>query len=108
VWFERGGGAHVELFTVDRGTGARTLVNDTTSAIKAFRSVVAPAVVLQSSASLSPANFQAEASANVNTVTKTITTAASGSQRFYRIAAGTALHIKTIQVGGGTVTLTYE
>jgi len=108
VWFERGGGAHVELFTVDRGTGDRTLVNDATSAIKAFRSVVAPAVVLQSSAGLSPANFQAEASANVNTVTKTITTAASGSQRFYRISAGTALHIKTILVSGGTVTLTYE
>jgi hypothetical protein len=108
VWFERGGGAHVELFSVNRTTGERTLINDATSTIKAFKSVAAPAMGLQSSPSLSPASFQDDNSAVVNTETKTITTAQAGSQRFYRIKSGTALRIKTTQVSGGNVTLTYE
>ncbi len=46
VWYERGGSAFVEWFSVDRTTGARTLVNDPNSptAIKAFTSVSAPTV----------------------------------------------------------------
>ena len=108
VWFERGGGAYVELFTVDRVSGVRTLINDATSPIKAFRSVVAPVAVLQSSTSLSPTDFQDDNAAVVNTGTKTITTAQAGAQRFYRIKSPTALRITTTQVTGGTVTLTYE
>jgi hypothetical protein len=109
VWFERGGGAHVELFTVDRVSGERTLVNAATSPVKAFQSVVAPpSVVLQSSPSVLAAEFQNDSSAVVNTDTKTITTAQSGGQRFYRLQSGAALRILTTRVSGGTVTLTYE
>ena len=41
VWYERGGSANVEWFSVDRITGTRTLINDpnTSTAIKAFTSV---------------------------------------------------------------------
>ena len=44
VWYERGGGAHVEWFSVAAGTGTRTLINDTNtaSAIKVYASVSAP------------------------------------------------------------------
>jgi hypothetical protein len=44
VWYERGGGAFVEWFSVDRITGTRTLINDpnTSTALKAFASLSAP------------------------------------------------------------------
>ena len=44
VWYERGGGAHVEWFSVDVVSGTRTLINDPNSAgaIKAFTSLTAP------------------------------------------------------------------
>jgi hypothetical protein len=46
VWYERGGGAHVETFSVDPSTSTRTLINDTNTAssIKAYVNVSAPAV----------------------------------------------------------------
>ena len=45
VWYERGGSAFVEWFSVDRATSTRTLINDPNSAtaIKAFTSVSTPA-----------------------------------------------------------------
>jgi hypothetical protein len=44
VWYERGGSAFVEWFSVDRLTNTRTLINDPSStvAVKAFTSVTAP------------------------------------------------------------------
>ena len=44
VWYERGGGANVEWFSVDAASDTRTLINDPNSvgAIKAFTSVSAP------------------------------------------------------------------
>jgi hypothetical protein len=46
VWYERGGGANVEWFSVDGVSGTRTLINDTNTptAIKAYTSVNASAV----------------------------------------------------------------
>ena len=44
VWYERGGAAHVEWFSVDAASSTRTLINDPNSAgaIEAFTSVSAP------------------------------------------------------------------
>src|SRR6185503_15072743 len=44
IWYERGGGAFVEWFSVDRVTGTRTLINDpnTSTALKAYTSLSAP------------------------------------------------------------------
>jgi hypothetical protein len=110
VWFERGGGAHVELFSVNRTTGAKTLINDpgTTSAIKAFTSVNAPAIILESASALIAGGFATESGATIDTGTKTITVARSGNQRFYRLRGPTAPLIKTIQVGGNNAVLTYQ
>lgn len=46
VWYERGGGAHVEWFVVSLATGDRALINAGTGPllIKAYTSVAAPAV----------------------------------------------------------------
>jgi hypothetical protein len=48
VWYERGGAANVEWFSVDAASGARTLINDpnSTTALKAFASVTAPLSIL--------------------------------------------------------------
>jgi len=110
VWYERGGGAHVELFSVNRTTAEKTLVNDpgVPSAIKAYRGVSAPAIVLESSAVLIAGGFATESGATVDTVAKTVTVARSGNQRFYRLRGPTALSIKAIQISGGNVVLTYE
>jgi hypothetical protein len=109
IWYNRGGPGNGEWFSVDPTTSTRTLINDTASSVKAYRTVVAPSVVLQSAPDLSATtNWQDDNSANVNAGTKTITTAQSGVQRFYRLESGSALRIKTIQVSGGIVTLTYE
>jgi hypothetical protein len=42
LWYERGGGAFVEFYTLNRSTGDRTLVNDpnAANAIKAYRELV--------------------------------------------------------------------
>jgi hypothetical protein len=111
VWYERGGGAHVEWFSADfAASPTRTLINDpaTSSAIKAYRSVLAPSVVLQSSATLASGSFAPESAAAVDTNAKTVTVARSGDRRFYRLSSGTALHIKGIQFQGQNVVLTYE
>ncbi|MBN8247019.1 MAG: hypothetical protein J0L84_06200, partial [Verrucomicrobia bacterium] len=44
VWYERGGGAHVEWFTVDRATGVRTLVN-AAGGVASYTSAIVPAGV---------------------------------------------------------------
>jgi len=110
VWFEAGGGAHVELFSVDRTTGEKTLINNpgTASAIKAFTSVSAPSIGLESAAALGAGGFSPENGATIDTVAKTITVVQSGSQRFYRVRAPTALLIKSIQISGNNVVLTYQ
>jgi hypothetical protein len=110
VWYERGGGAHVEWFSVDVATGTRTLINDpgATSAVKAFTSVSAPSIVLESAAALVAGGFATEGGAIIDTGNKTITVARSGNQRFYRLRGPTALLITTIQISGNNVVLTYQ
>ena len=49
-----------------------------------------------------------ELCATINEQTKTITTTASGSARFYRLVGGSALKFKTVAVQGTQVTMTYE
>jgi len=108
VWFERGGGAHVELFSMDPVTGTRTLINDTNNVIKAFRSVAAPSIVLESAATLGTGGFAADNSAVVDTNARTVTIARSGAQRFYRLRAGSALTIVSIQIAGANAVLSYQ
>jgi hypothetical protein len=64
-------------------------------------------VSLQSSASVQ-GPYADEAGASVDTAAKTITVAKSGAARFYRVSAGTALHLKSVQVQGNNVVIAYE
>ena len=107
VWYERTGGAHVEWFTEDRATGARTLVNDA-GGIRAWASVeaVAPSIVLESAPALGGA-FTAEATAIVDANAKTVRVAVGpGNARFFRLKG--ASNIDSIAIESGNVVLRYR
>ncbi len=108
LWYENGGGAHVEWFTVNPATGDRTLINDA-GGIKAYSTVkaVVPSIVLQSTATLGGV-FADEAAATVNTATKTVTVVPSGESRFYRLSGAAGLRIDNIAVTGGNVVVKYS
>lgn len=116
VWYERGGGAHVELFSVNRATGERTLINDPASpnAIKAYTAVDAPQVLvaLESSPEVGGA-YTAVAGATVNQGTGIITAPWSGATQFYRVkqtggvGAGQVVRISSFKLTGATVELSY-
>ena len=104
VWYERGGGAHVEWFTVNQATGEKILVN-ATGGIAAYTSAIAaPPVQLLASPSLD-GTFANAANATVDLGTKTITAPLSGDAAFYRVSGGTPT---SIQLTGGTVVIRYQ
>ena len=111
VFFERGGGAHIELFEVNlENPEDRTLINDpgNPNAIKAWRTVDVPAeVVVESAATLAGGGFTVDPTATVDAVNQTITIPRSGAARFYRIQAANALAVKSIAIDGANVVLTY-
>ncbi|HVY68821.1 MAG TPA: hypothetical protein VHH73_02770, partial [Verrucomicrobiae bacterium] len=117
VWYERGGGAHAEIYSVDLNTGDKTLINDSASpnAIKAYRNVTAPttSVQLQSSDTVKGA-YATEVAAIINDAAKTITLPLPPGNRFYRVGYTSAsqihvtVHIKGIFISGANLVLTYE
>lgn len=66
-----------------------------------------PNPVIQSAMTVNGA-FADEPAAAINTVTRTITLPASGTQRFYRLRACAAYRFTQITLNDGVVTLTYE
>ena len=111
VWYERSGGAHVELFTVDRATGTRLLIgSDAAGAVKAYQNAAAvtETITLLSSADVT-ATFAADATAVVNTANKTITVPLNGAARFYlvRSTGAAAIKITNTTISAGNVVLTY-
>lgn len=109
IWYENGGLAYVELFSVDVATSEMTLINDPNlpGAVKAYATVAEPQITLESAAVLAPDAFAAVPSAVVDRAAHTVTVARSGSQRFYRLRASTALKIKTVAIQGGNLVLSY-
>ncbi len=116
VWYERGGSAYLELYSENRTTGARVLVNDSfvADSIKVFRSLaVAPVVVKAHVSSALNAQFTEDASAVVDTANKTVTIAATGDVKFIMLWLGGGAEgkvtIKTAALtGDGKIVLTYQ
>jgi hypothetical protein len=104
VWYERGGGAHVEWFTVNRTTGDRTLVN-ATGGIPAYTSALAaPSIQLLSASTVNGA-YSVVGDAVVLTADKSIIAVPSGETRFYRISGATPTGIR---MDGGNVVIRYQ
>ncbi|MCL4178540.1 MAG: hypothetical protein KJ072_12465, partial [Verrucomicrobia bacterium] len=108
VWYERGGGAHVEWFSVDLDSGTRILLNDplNAAALAAYTEVEAEPEIQLVSATTVTGPYSVESGANINTDARTITIAPSGAVRFYRVNAGTALNI-TIESSGNQIVIRY-
>ena len=105
VWYENGGAAYFELFSVDfNDPTARTLLNDPNS--PGAVQVWVPIRLASSSQVKGPYTF--DASAVVDPIAKTITLASSGATRFYRVTAPSSVHITGITLAAGTVVITYE
>jgi hypothetical protein len=107
VWFERGGGAHVELFTQDPITDERVLINAPESVIKAFQAVDVASVVLESSTSVT-GPFVEVGGASIDTEARLITVAVDGDARYYRLNGVSALRISSINLQGSEVVMEYD
>ncbi|MHC1764808.1 MAG: hypothetical protein AB9869_10980 [Verrucomicrobiia bacterium] len=111
VWYERGGSAHVEWFSVNPATGDRTLINDPNSpnAIKAYASVTAatPEVALESKVLITDA-FAVDSTATVDTTAHTVSVPMVGASGFYRLrSTGQSITITGYRVTGTTLTILY-
>lgn len=109
MWYQRGGDAYAQWYSVNRATGERLLINDPNSpnAIQAFLSAAAPTLRVQSSTHVD-GGYADDATAVVDANNKKITIPVNGPQRFYRLVGASALRITTTVVQGGNVVLTYQ
>ncbi len=109
VWYERGGGAHVEWFSLNVATGARTLINDPESpaSIKAFVDLapetLKPSRLFSSATVTGP--FQEEAEAKFDASSRSVSLRIKDSSRFYIIEGQT--RIIQIRISGDQVVLNY-
>lgn len=114
LWYERGGAAHGEWFSVDVATGDRFLINDTTNAlgVAAFRDPgAAGAPTVQSSLTLAAQSWLPAADAVVDAAARTVTVPMTGAVRYVRlvnpVVGGSAPVIRTVTIQGGNLVLTY-
>jgi hypothetical protein len=111
VWYERGGNAFAEWATEDfANPETRVLINDPNSptAIRAFTQVPPAATVQLFSSATVTGPYEPDTSATIDPNTKRITLPAPSGTRFYRLNAGAALSIRSVQLAGGNLELTYE
>jgi hypothetical protein len=108
LWYERGGSAFVEFFTVDPATGEKTLVNDpdAANAIKAYRDLgVTPAVAVYSSATVD-GTFTQDATATIDPNAKTITIPLGTGSRFYRVSGN--LTLNSTHLSGASIVFNFQ
>jgi len=108
LWYERGGSAHGELFSTNRTSGVRTLINDPDSAeaIKAYLDVGQAQVQLQTAPDLA-GPFADDPNAVHDAGQSTFRVPPSGARRFYRLASTTQYRITSIRLVGGNIEIQY-
>jgi hypothetical protein len=108
LWYERGGSGHGELFSVDRSTGTRTLINDPESegAIKAYLEVAQAQVQLETASDLA-GQYAVDPNAVHDAGQSTFRVPPSGNRRFYRVSSTTQYRISSIRLVGGNVEIRY-
>ena len=107
MWYERGGSAYGEWYSVDLTTGDRTLINDPEkeNSIKAYKTVVS--LTLQSSPAVG-GPYADDLTAVIDSGAKQVTVPKNGNTRFYRLRSGTAVQITRVEIVGNNVVLHYE
>lgn len=108
MWYERSGSGHAELFSVDRSSGVRTLINDPESqgAIRAYLEVIR--VQLQTAPEVA-GPWADDPNAVLVSGQRMFRTAPGGNRRFYRLAsAATVYSISSIRLIGGNLEIQYS
>lgn len=115
IWYERGGGAHVEWFTVDPVSGDRTLINDGSSkAIKAWVTPPAGIRVGVQVATAATGPFADLSNPQVDETTQTITLARPpvpvvfARLKYLGTVKGAVLQIQSISISGSNIILKYS
>jgi hypothetical protein len=108
MWYERSGSGHAELFSVDRSSGVRTLINDPESqgAIRAYLDVIR--VQLQTAPEVA-GPWADDPNAVLVSGQRTFRIAPSGNRRFYRLAStATTYSISSIRLIDGNLEIQYS
>jgi hypothetical protein len=106
VWYQDGGGANFQLFSVDPDNGTnRTLLNDPSDPAGVVQ-VYQPIGLLASSSLTGP--YTAPAGAVINPVNQTVTVPTSGSAKFYRMITINPVKLSNIHVVGTNVVFNYN
>jgi len=106
VWYENGGGANFQLFSVDPDNGtARTLLNDPTNPTDVVQ-VYQPVGLLAASAVTGP--FAPASGAVIDTTGQTVTVPMTGSAQFFRMVTLTPVTLSNVHVAGSNIVFNYN
>ena len=105
VWYENGGSANFQIFSVNLGDAtARVLINDPNTPA----GVVLAFLPIRLLAASNPAGPYATATgAVINTATQTVTIPMSGAAQFYRLQTAYPVRL-SISTSGGMVVISYQ
>ena len=106
IWYENGGGANFQLFSVDPvNPSGRILLNDPANPAGDVL-VYQPIGVLSSASVTGP--YTPSAGAVIDTVNQTVTVPRSGSVQFYRMITANPVTLSNIQIVGSNVVFHYN
>jgi hypothetical protein len=106
LWYENGGGAHVEWFSVN-ANGDRVLLN-AEGGIKAYRTLVAASGPVVQSATTVNGQYTLDTTAVVDAAQKRITLPIPAVSKFYRLSGTTATKINNVKIQASDLVMTYE
>jgi hypothetical protein len=112
VWYQSGGAAFVEWFSMAASghddTGGRVLLNDPNGGIPAFATVSSPAPTLLSATTVGgPYQTVAGATPDTSAQTFTLSIDAGPSTQFYRVSADTAVNVDSAGLVSGKLVIHY-
>jgi len=107
VWYERGGGAHVEWFTVNRVTGERLLIN-AEGGVPSYTSALVSAGVQAWSADTLGGPYTPVAGAVVDPQAKTVTVPGSADRQFFRLSSDAAVSLSGVEWRAGSLVIHYQ
>ena len=112
LWYEHGGGANLELDSVNLSDNSHVLINDPANTAGVVQVFLPDGPLTQVITTLSSATaagpYTVEPGATVDTNLKTVTVQQSGAVRFYRLSFSSALKITQIKKVGSTIVMTYQ
>jgi len=107
IWYERGGGAHGEWFTVDRTSGARTLIN-AEGGVASYTIAVVPIGVQALGSAALGGPYLPVVGAVVDAQAKTVTVPGTAALQFFRLSSEGPVAITGAEWIGGNLVIRYQ